>query len=329
LARENLNWRLLVDRKNAMRSTPVDAPLYVSTDGTSGPYITVTTEQLAPVVNALRAEHVFFQINEDVVMMDGRPELSVIDLGHGADTEKVQSILNRLSTQWQNDQAELSQAPATHNELIVKCAPPELKELIQRIESAPPDGWVRRGEIEKRMQKLRAEKVDAFCFSKDYESLQKEVAVWLRTRGAGELHVSTVIALRSHENLSVDQYNEVLADFENSFIEPLMRGLKGHVFHYAAPADPTLEDVLSVDSLQRLRAFSRLANKRMLHPLDLQRWKGFIAQTHLENTVLSTLLLADWLAAEGWSEDQRAWLIDSYESGRSLLSVYDEESAER
>jgi hypothetical protein len=312
-----------------MRSTLADAPLYVSTDGMAGPYVTVTTEQLAPVVNALQAESISFQIDEDAVMMNGRPALSVIDLGHGADADRVQGILDRLSAQWRTDRVEPRQAATTYNELIIKCSPIELKELVQRIESTPRAGWVRRGEIEKRMRKMRAEKVGAYCFSKHFESLQKEVAVWLQTRGAGELYVTTVIALRSRESLSVDQYNEVLSDFEDTFITPLMHGVKGHVFNYPAPTEPTLEDVLSVDSLQCLQSFSRLANKGMLHPLDLQRWQGFIAQTHLEDTVLYTPLLSDWLAGEGWSQDQRAWLINSYESGRSLLSVYDEESAER
>jgi len=38
-----------------MATSAADAPLTVSTDGTAGPYVVVTSEQLGPVVEALRA----------------------------------------------------------------------------------------------------------------------------------------------------------------------------------------------------------------------------------------------------------------------------------
>jgi len=202
-------------------------------------------------------------------------------------------------------------------------------ELKRRIETSPPLGWAHRLEIEERMRKRRAARVGAYCFSKRFDPTPGEVAVWLQGRGVGELYVSTIIPLNGRMALSAEQYNRVLDDFEKTFVEPLMRGLKVHVFNYQSPNEPALEDLLSTDSMRLLRNFSTTANKGMPHPLDIQRWHVFVARTHLEDVVLDTSLLSDWLEGDGWPESQRLTLIDDYKLGRSLLTVYDEERADR
>ena len=78
-----------------------------------------------------------------------------------------------------------------------------------------------------------------------------------------------------------------------------------------------------------MRDFSATANKAMPHHLDLHRWYVFIARTHLENSVIDLTLLSDWLQGEGWPENQRRWLVEQFEIGRAVLSVYDEERAAR
>jgi len=312
-----------------MRSSLADAPLVVSTDGTAGPYVTVTTDQLEPVVQALRAQGIIVDIDDDAVMLDGRPALAVIDLGNGADVEKVQGVLDSLAATWRGTRAEIKPFRASQNELVLKFPPSVSDEVKRRIETCPPPGWARRLEIEERMRKRRAARVGAYCFSKRFDPTPGEVAVWLQTRGVGELYVSTIIPLNAQMALSVEPYNRVLDDFEKTFIKPLMRGLKERVFNYQSPTELTLEDVLSSDSMRLLRIFSATANKGMPHPLDTQRWHVFVARTHLDNVVLDTSLLSDWLQDEGWPESQRLILIDDYELGRSLLTVYDEERADR
>ena len=81
--------------------------------------------------------------------------------------------------------------------------------------------------------------------------------------------------------------------------------------------------------MRRLEAFSATANKGMPHALDRQRWRDFIAHTHLENAVIEPSLLSDRLSAEDWPEEQRSRIIDEYELGRSLLSIYEEERVDR
>jgi hypothetical protein len=312
-----------------MRSTLADAPLAVSTDGTAGPYITVTTEQMEPVVEALRAQGIHFETDDDAVMLDGRPALSVINLGHDADLERVQKILDGLVSEWRSGRGRPEPAQAAQNELLVRFSPSDSSEVLRRLDSAPPDGWTRSREIEERMRKMRAAKAGAYCFTKNFAPKLGDVAVWLESRGARELYVSSIIPLKARKSIDVGQYNQVLDDFEKTFIEPLINGMKRYVFSYQAPREPALEDGLSIDSMRRLKAFSAAANKEMLHPLDMQRWHVFIARTHLENAVIEPSLLSDGLQCEGWPEEQRSGLIDDYELGRSLLSIYEEERADR
>ena len=179
------------------------------------------------------------------------------------------------------------------------------------------------------MRKMRSVGAVVYCFTKTFVPDLGKVAVWLQTRGTKELSVSSIVALNARSSLTVEQYNQVLEDFEKSFIEPLTRGLKSHVFHYKAAAEPTLEDTLSIDLRRRLKAFSATGNKAVLHELDLHRWQVFIARTHLENSVIDPTLLTNWLQEEGWHQSKSQWLVEQFKIGRALLSVYDDERSDR
>jgi len=75
-----------------MRSTIADAPLVVSTNGTAEPYITVTTQQLEPVVQVLQAQGIPFEVDDDAVVLDGRPALSITNLGHDPDADRTRGM---------------------------------------------------------------------------------------------------------------------------------------------------------------------------------------------------------------------------------------------
>ena len=312
-----------------MRPSIADAPLVVSTDGLAGPYITVTTDQLKPVVQALQGQGIVLEVDDDAVMLDGKPALSVINLGPDTDVDRVKETLDHVVAGWRGKSIETGEGPASHNALIVRFDAPDSTEVFRRLESAPTSGWIRQPELEERMRKMRAMGAPAYCFAKKYDPGSGEVAVWLQTRGKKELFVSSIVALNARRSLTVEQYNQALEDFEKSFIEPLTCGLRSHVFSYQAPAEPTLEDLLSTDSMRRLRAFSATANRATPHHLDLHRWHVYIARTHLENSVIDPTLLSDWLQGEGWLESKSRWLIEQFEIGRAVLSVYDEERTDR
>ena len=85
------------EMESDMATSAADAPLAVSTDGTAGPYVIVNPDQYGPVAEALRAEGVRFHVDQDAVLIAGKPALAIIDLGLEADLESIQRILDRVS----------------------------------------------------------------------------------------------------------------------------------------------------------------------------------------------------------------------------------------
>jgi hypothetical protein len=299
-----------------MRTSSANEPVVVSTDGTAGPYVTVTPEQLQPVLQALHDHEVPVQVEEDAVLFGGIPALSVINLGPGVDVNQVQGILNGVAAEsraWQKQG------------WIVQGEPREVEELARRIEAGPPGGWSRRLDIEDRFKQTRVRAAMAYCLTKAIAPTLREVAVWLESRRPGELYVSSVLPLQGRDALGIEQYNQALDDFRETFLGPLVRELKVRVLPYMRPAEPTLQEILSPDAIRRLRAFSAGANRGDLRSLDVYRWNTFIARTHLDDAVVDPQLLSGWLADDGWPEEQRTRLVSEYRSGRGLLSVYDEE----
>ena len=71
--------------------------LYVSTDGTAGPYIMVPLDQLDEVRQLLDQHHIRYSVDEDAISLNGKPYVTVIDLGRGADAAAVQTILDSVS----------------------------------------------------------------------------------------------------------------------------------------------------------------------------------------------------------------------------------------
>jgi hypothetical protein len=69
-------------------------PLRVSTDGTAGPYIMVPVVQLEDVRRLLEARDVPYSVEDEVISLNGEPEVAVVDLGRGADARAVQEILD-------------------------------------------------------------------------------------------------------------------------------------------------------------------------------------------------------------------------------------------
>lgn len=80
-----------------MINVSTEKPLYVSTDGKAGPYIMVPVLQIDDVCTLLDANDIQYWVDEDAISFDGKPEVTVINLGHGSDAERVQIILDNAS----------------------------------------------------------------------------------------------------------------------------------------------------------------------------------------------------------------------------------------
>ena len=72
-------------------------PLYVSADGDAGPYIMVPVQQIDDVRTLLDANNIPYWVDEDAISLDGKPEVTVVNLGPGADAATVQKLLDNAS----------------------------------------------------------------------------------------------------------------------------------------------------------------------------------------------------------------------------------------
>jgi hypothetical protein len=79
-----------------MIDTTTRQRLDVSTDGDAGPYIMVPVAQLDKVRALLERNKVPHWVDEEAISLDGKPEIAVINLGHGSNPAVVQSLLDSI-----------------------------------------------------------------------------------------------------------------------------------------------------------------------------------------------------------------------------------------
>jgi hypothetical protein len=79
-----------------MTDAATKKPLRVSTDGTAGPYIMLPVSQLDEVQRLLDSRSVRYWVEENVISLDGGPEIAVIDFGRTGDAAVVQAILDSV-----------------------------------------------------------------------------------------------------------------------------------------------------------------------------------------------------------------------------------------
>jgi hypothetical protein len=80
-----------------MIDTTRDRPLTVSTEGDAGPYIMVPVARLERVMALLDVNNVPYWVDEEAISLDGKPEITVINLRYGSDPERIQNLLNSIS----------------------------------------------------------------------------------------------------------------------------------------------------------------------------------------------------------------------------------------
>jgi len=71
-------------------------PLCISTDGTAGPYIMLPVCQLHDVREVLDTNDINYWVEEEVISLDGAPEVAVVNLGKQAEIAAIQAVLDRV-----------------------------------------------------------------------------------------------------------------------------------------------------------------------------------------------------------------------------------------
>jgi len=83
-----------IERRRTMINAMTRKPLRVSTEGTAGPYIMLPYHQLDDLRRILDEHAIRFWVEENVISLNGGPEVATVNLGHGADGAAIQSILD-------------------------------------------------------------------------------------------------------------------------------------------------------------------------------------------------------------------------------------------
>jgi hypothetical protein len=69
-------------------------PIVVHTESTGGPYIMIPLDQLDEVQAILRSKDISHWTDSDSISLDGKPAITVINLGRGANAGLVQRLLD-------------------------------------------------------------------------------------------------------------------------------------------------------------------------------------------------------------------------------------------
>lgn len=75
---------------------PNNSMLYRSVLHNLAPHITVPVSKLDKVKAVLDSNHIPYWIDEEVLSLDGKPEVAFVSLGHESDPEFIQSLLKGI-----------------------------------------------------------------------------------------------------------------------------------------------------------------------------------------------------------------------------------------
>lgn len=80
-----------------MTDTTTRRPIRVSTDGATGPYIMVPVELLEKIRKLLVEQDIPHWVDHIAISVDGRPAVTVINLGRTVDSRRVQDLLDHAT----------------------------------------------------------------------------------------------------------------------------------------------------------------------------------------------------------------------------------------
>jgi len=77
-----------------MTDAQTKKPLRVSTDEIAGPYLRVPLDQLTEVRGRLNRHSVRYWVENQVISIDGGPEIAFVNFGPTGDPARIQAILD-------------------------------------------------------------------------------------------------------------------------------------------------------------------------------------------------------------------------------------------
>lgn len=205
-------------------------------------------------------------------------------------------------------------------QVIVRGEPRQLSELVAQITRDPATGWARNSEREPPGKPKLEAGHDIAVFRWGGGPTSPASDLFIVGRG-DRLEVTNIVPV-DVPRLSRTQYNTSVDDFVKRNVSKRARALQLNV--EVTPDHLPITHWLTGDAAGLLTAFSKSANRSILHPLDAERWRAFLIRAHLDQTTLDTETLFRWLTEEErWPEDKAESLILEFEFALQLLSDFD------
>lgn len=198
-----------------------------------------------------------------------------------------------------------------HREFEVDGSRDQIRKFAEQLRYVLPESWSVTNEPQSEFG------VSYFAFARQKTDHVPAATLFLATRDSGAKVVNVVPQTR--DSLTIDEYNQVLADFA-SFARPVAESLSLRLLELGE--DASITRWLSDEAAQRLRSFSRAANKSTGsgHPMDFDRWADFIASAFVSGNKLPSSILARYLIEEeGWPDDRASELVSEFAFATSLL----------
>lgn len=161
------------------------------------------------------------------------------------------------------------------------------------------------------------------CFIVDEEKLEP-ATLWIVIT-ANTLKITNIVPLIiSH--LDYDNYNKILNDFYQKYVEGIIKD-KTYKVVLTRPY-PNINDLANKQTATKLVEWEEYCNKNdgNLHPEDEQRWFDFIITAAITKSQLETDILRRWLIEDkGWMSGEDSVverLCGEYDNERRLLNYY-------
>lgn len=208
------------------------------------------------------------------------------------------------------------------NDLIVRGEASEIDKFVGRIEEDTREGWWNREpSVERNLQQVGIGRLGVFCYAWRGGPGRPAASVLMYRRSPGELSISSIVpALRMP--LADEEYNNILADFEEKVLRPLAEGLDIKTT-IVPPRIDRLGQSLSPDAFRKLNRFISMVDDRakLMKELpmdDRARWDEFWFQVYSDGSVINNNDLGDWLMKQGLSEEMASQLIARMYVGQAM-----------
>jgi len=79
-----------------VRDNPILKPVFVSTDQETGPTLIVPLSQLDDFRRLLDANHIAYEVDDDIYSFNDEPELVFVNIQEGTSAEPIQRLLDSM-----------------------------------------------------------------------------------------------------------------------------------------------------------------------------------------------------------------------------------------